>query len=88
MMQSSITTIPAMIFNWHDPCFSLGMDFDAYTQAVLKAERFPLGDVLICILVATACIASLLVLAWFLFRTKLPHLRDVRRKVARDDKEG
>lgn len=62
------------------------MNLDEYAKAVIQAERFPLGDVLICIIVATGCIAVLLVLAWFLFRTKLPGLHGVRHKGPRVDR--
>lgn len=54
-------------------------------KAAIEAERFPLGSVLVVILVATVCIAALMVLAWFLFKTKLPRLRDVRHTGAREN---
>lgn len=72
MMRFRITGIPIWIRTFrHANCFSFDMDFESYTKQVLEAERFPLGDIVVCILVATACISLLMVLAWFLFRPRL-----------------
>lgn len=55
-------------------------DLQTMMQAAIDAERFPLGSVLCVILVVTLCIAALMVLAWFLFRTRLPRLSPDRRE--------
>ena len=49
-------------------------------QALEAASRaFPLRDVLIVVAFSTCCIALLLVLAWFLFKTRFPRSFDGRR---------
>lgn len=62
-------------------------DLQQYAETFARAESFPLGEVLICILVATACVAALLVLAWFLFKTRFPRSFD-RGKGTRGSDRG